>query len=198
MTSTEKIIEQLAARARPVRPLAPAWVRATRWLLAAVVVIALATSLFGVRPRLRGRREDKRQEEKGNHRRGGGGLRRPRGRDLRARQQRPSVLGLVPRYAARQRDRQGAVEHARDLARRGAEERAEHLLDHAAVVVPDEAGGPGGLVGEDDGGELIHGAQPGVEILRRHPTDPTSGRRNVSSWGFKKIILVPEAPGLTG
>ena len=52
MTSTEKIIEQLAARARPVRPLAPAWVRATRWLLASAVVIALATSLFGLRPRL--------------------------------------------------------------------------------------------------------------------------------------------------
>jgi hypothetical protein len=52
MTSTEKFIEQLAVRARPVRPLAPAWVRATRWLLLSVVVIALATSLLGVRPRL--------------------------------------------------------------------------------------------------------------------------------------------------
>lgn len=52
MTSTEKIIEQLAARAHPVRPLAPAWVRATRWLVASIAVIALATTLFGLRPRL--------------------------------------------------------------------------------------------------------------------------------------------------
>jgi hypothetical protein len=52
MTSTEKFIEQLAARAKPVRPLAPAWVRACSWLLVAAAVIALATSLFGMRPRL--------------------------------------------------------------------------------------------------------------------------------------------------
>ena len=52
MTSTEKIIEQLAARARPVRPLRPAWVRACTWLLVSAAVIALATALFGLRPRL--------------------------------------------------------------------------------------------------------------------------------------------------
>ena len=52
MTSTEKFIEQLAARAKPVRPLAPAWVRACTWLLVAAAVIALATSLFGMRPHL--------------------------------------------------------------------------------------------------------------------------------------------------
>jgi hypothetical protein len=52
MTTTERFIEQLAARARPVRPLAPAWVRACRWLLVAAAVIALATSLFGPRPHL--------------------------------------------------------------------------------------------------------------------------------------------------
>lgn len=52
MTSTEKFIEQLAARARPVRPLAPAWVRACTWLLASAAVIAIATSLFGMRPHL--------------------------------------------------------------------------------------------------------------------------------------------------
>lgn len=52
MTSTEKIIEQLAARARPVRPLRPAWVRACTWLLASALVIAVLTSLFGMRPHL--------------------------------------------------------------------------------------------------------------------------------------------------
>lgn len=52
MTNTDRFIEQLSARARPVRPLAPAWLRASRWLLLSALVIALATSLFGLRPRL--------------------------------------------------------------------------------------------------------------------------------------------------
>jgi hypothetical protein len=52
MTSTEKFIEQLAARAKPVRPLAPAWQRACTWLLVSAGVIALLTSVFGLRPQL--------------------------------------------------------------------------------------------------------------------------------------------------
>ena len=52
MTSTEKFIEQLAARAKPVRPLAPAWQRACTWLLVSAGVIALVTSVFGLRPQL--------------------------------------------------------------------------------------------------------------------------------------------------
>lgn len=52
MTSTEKFIEQLAARAKPVRPLAPAWQRTCTWLLVSALVIAMVTSMFGLRPHL--------------------------------------------------------------------------------------------------------------------------------------------------
>ena len=50
MNPTDDLIRQLAARAVPVRPLAPAWLRACAWLLVSAGVIVLATSFFGMRP----------------------------------------------------------------------------------------------------------------------------------------------------
>lgn len=48
-TRTEDLIAQLAADARPVRPLRPPLLRAGLWLLAAVVVIAAVVAMKGVR-----------------------------------------------------------------------------------------------------------------------------------------------------
>lgn len=49
MTDTERLIEQLAARARPVRRLAPPWRRTATWLLLAAAVVALVAAGHGLR-----------------------------------------------------------------------------------------------------------------------------------------------------
>jgi hypothetical protein len=48
-TRTEDLIAQLAADARPVRPLRPPMLRAALWLLIAALVIAAVVALKGVR-----------------------------------------------------------------------------------------------------------------------------------------------------
>jgi hypothetical protein len=54
MTDTRQLIDQLAARATPVRPLVPPGRRALRWLGFVVVVIAAMTLISGPRPDLFG------------------------------------------------------------------------------------------------------------------------------------------------
>jgi hypothetical protein len=50
--STEDLIRQLAADAKPVRPLRPLAVRVTGWLLVAVASLGLAMTIMGVRREL--------------------------------------------------------------------------------------------------------------------------------------------------
>ena len=52
MTDTERLIERLAGRARPVKPLASPLKRTLVWALLATVVIALVATSFGARPHL--------------------------------------------------------------------------------------------------------------------------------------------------
>ena len=49
MTDTNQLIEQLAARAQPVRPLASPLRRTLLWVAFAVVLIAVLTSVYGLR-----------------------------------------------------------------------------------------------------------------------------------------------------
>lgn len=50
MTDTHHLIDQLAARARPVRPLASPLRRTVQWTLAASLVITLIAFAYGLRP----------------------------------------------------------------------------------------------------------------------------------------------------
>ncbi|HEV8695555.1 MAG TPA: NrsF family protein [Lysobacter sp.] len=54
MTDTRLLIEQLAARAAPVRPLPAPWRRASRWIALVVAVVAAMTVISGPRPDLLG------------------------------------------------------------------------------------------------------------------------------------------------
>ena len=52
MTDTDHLIDQLAARARPVRPLSSPLRRTALWVLAASTVVALIAFAYGLRPDL--------------------------------------------------------------------------------------------------------------------------------------------------
>lgn len=49
MTDTAALIRQLAARARPVRPIAPPWLRTLAWLLFAAALIGVVVAAYGLR-----------------------------------------------------------------------------------------------------------------------------------------------------
>ncbi|HLO76973.1 MAG TPA: NrsF family protein [Magnetospirillum sp.] len=52
---TDKLIEALAADARPIRPLAPLSRRVTAWLAVALSAVAMVVGLMGLRPDLAGK-----------------------------------------------------------------------------------------------------------------------------------------------
>lgn len=52
MTDTNTLIEQLASRARPVRPLASPMRRTLAWIAMATAIVALIAAAFGLRPNL--------------------------------------------------------------------------------------------------------------------------------------------------
>lgn len=52
MTDTQQLIERLAGRAQPVKPIGSPLRRTAAWALAAAILIALVSTSFGVRPHL--------------------------------------------------------------------------------------------------------------------------------------------------
>src|SRR6478752_6220650 len=52
MTETQQLIERLAGRAQPVKPIGSPMKRTLAWALAAAILIALVSTSFGVRPHM--------------------------------------------------------------------------------------------------------------------------------------------------